>query len=142
MVETTVSLQVYESAVKGRQMFRNALQHTRDENRALREVLIAVRSKGICAGAAFVRSNDDGADRCRDVLDMIDRTLSLHTEQVEQDMSTAAELAEHIAHYPKVRLCQRLDGNNDYGDYLLSEQERALIVKALRKLAGENHNEP
>ena len=26
---------------------------------------------------------------------------------------TAAELAEHIAHYPKVRLCQRLDGNND-----------------------------
>ena len=49
---------------------------------------------------------------------------------------TAAELAEHIAHYPKVRLCQRLDGNNDWNDYLLSEKDRVLIVKALRKLAG------
>lgn len=75
MTETTVSLQVYESAVKGRQMFRSAFRRQREENRRLREALETVRSKGICAGAAFVRQHDDGADRCREVLDIIDAAL-------------------------------------------------------------------
>lgn len=43
----------------------------------LREALIAVRAKGICAGAAFVRYNPDGGDRIIEVLDIIDAALAL-----------------------------------------------------------------
>lgn len=74
--ETHVSLSVYESAVKGRQVFRAAFRREREQNKKMRETLIAVRSSGICAGAAFMRGNDDGADRCADVLNMIDAALS------------------------------------------------------------------
>lgn len=42
------------------------------------------------------------------------------------------ELAEHIAGYPRVRLCQQLDGSLDNQDWLLSERDRYLIVQALR----------
>lgn len=72
----TVSIKVYESAVQGRQMFRSAYRRERENARKLRETLIEVRSKGIIAGAAFVRRNDDGADRCAEVLNMIDATLA------------------------------------------------------------------
>jgi hypothetical protein len=74
--ETTVPLRVYESAVHGRQMFRAAYRRERDAARKLRETLIAVRSKGIVAGAAFMHRNDDGADRCVEVLNLIDNVLA------------------------------------------------------------------
>jgi hypothetical protein len=70
-----VSLKIYESAVKGRQMFRAAYRREREDNRQLRDALIAVRSKGIIAGAAFVRGNEDRDARCLEVLDIIDTAL-------------------------------------------------------------------
>lgn len=73
---TTVPLKVYESAVHGRQMFRVAYRRERDAARRMREALIAVRSKGICAGAAFVRGNDDRDERVLEVLDIIDSALA------------------------------------------------------------------
>lgn len=39
------------------------------------KALIEVREKAIVAGAAFVRRNKDGADRCSEVLDIIDSAL-------------------------------------------------------------------
>lgn len=86
MSETSVNLQVYESAVKGQQSFRAAFRRERDDNRRLREALIEVRS-GICAGAAFVRRNEDGADRCLEVLKIIDDALATLTASVRSDES-------------------------------------------------------
>ena len=71
-----IDIKVYESAVQGRQIFRSAYSREREKVRRLRETLIAVRSDGIVAGAAFMRRNDDGADRCADVLNRIDAVLS------------------------------------------------------------------
>ena len=68
--------EVYKSAVRGRQDFRSALRHEREINQKLRDALIAVRSKGIIAGAAFVRQNVDGEEKCIDVLDIIDDALA------------------------------------------------------------------
>jgi hypothetical protein len=70
-----VSNLVYESAVQGRREFRAALRREREKNRILREALLAVRSKGICAGAGFVRGNDDREERVLEVLNMIDAAL-------------------------------------------------------------------
>jgi hypothetical protein len=52
----------------------------------------------------------------------------------------AGALAEHIAHYPRVRLCECLDGSLHHADWLLHERDRYLIVKALRALAGTGDN--
>lgn len=67
---------VYKSAVQGRRDFRSALRHEREINRKLRDALVAVRSKGIIAGAAFVRQNVDGEEKCIEVLDIIDDALA------------------------------------------------------------------
>ena len=66
---------VYESAVRGRQAFRAAYRREMAENKKLRAALIAVRSKAIPAGAAFVSRNEDGAARCLEVLDIIDSAI-------------------------------------------------------------------
>lgn len=45
---------------------------------------------------------------------------------------SALALAERVAHYAKVRLCDRVDGSPGYNDWLLSERDRYLICRALR----------
>jgi hypothetical protein len=50
---------IYESAVRGRQLFREAYRLVRDENRRLREALKAVRVKAIPAGAAVALRRED-----------------------------------------------------------------------------------
>ena len=45
----------------------------------LEAALRKVRKLAIPAGAAFVRGNPDGADRCREVLDIIDAALKPST---------------------------------------------------------------
>ncbi len=47
----------------------------------------------------------------------------------------AKELAEIIAHYARVRLCVDVDFRCRSDDYILSEQDRVLIVRALREMA-------
>lgn len=44
----------------------------------------------------------------------------------------AAELADRIAGFPRVRLCHEVDGTSDFRDFLLHERDRHLIVQALR----------
>ena len=53
-------------------------------------------------------------------------------------------LAEKIAGFPRVRLCQNVDGSPRFDDYLLSEPDRFLIVRALRQYRadGEADVEP
>lgn len=51
----------------------------------------------------------------------------------------AQELSERIAHFPRVRLCQNVQGECQGGDYLLSEANRFLICKALRELGRVTH---
>jgi len=53
------------------------------------------------------------------------------TAALQQEIGEAGALAERIAHYPRVRLCECLDGSPHYADELLSEQDRFLIVRAL-----------
>lgn len=95
-----VAISVYESAVRGRQMFRAAYRREREDNQRLRAALLDVRSKGICAGAAFVRRNDDGEDRCIEVLNIIDAALD-HQSPPPPPRGRAMSLDEALA----VRQC-------------------------------------
>lgn len=67
---------VYESAVHGRRTFREAFRLERAKVKKAREALLAVRSKGIVAGAAFALEKTDREDRCNEVFDLIDATLA------------------------------------------------------------------
>jgi hypothetical protein len=56
--------------------------------------------------------------------------------RVDGSHLTAAELAERIAGFPRVRLCQTVDGSSHFADWLLHERDRYLIVQALRSYKG------
>ncbi len=83
MTIDTVSIQVYESAVKTRQMFRNAFRREREITKQLRQTLIEVRSKAICAGAAFVHGNEDREERCIEVLNLIDEAIDFNPDSTK-----------------------------------------------------------
>jgi len=66
---------LYEAAVKGRRDFRSAYRRELEKVRKLRVALDLIRSKGICAGAAFALRKEDGQQRCIEVLNIIDTAL-------------------------------------------------------------------
>ena len=68
---------IYLSAVRGWQQFREAYRRERTENQRLREALVTVRVKAIPAGAAVGLRREGWEDRCREVLDIIDDALRL-----------------------------------------------------------------
>lgn len=50
---------------------------------------------------------------------------------------SAVDLAERIAHFAKIRLCENPDGLPAFNDYLLAECDRYLICHALRQLGSD-----
>lgn len=66
---------IYLSAVRGRQQFREAYRRELAKNRALRAALVAVRVKALPAGAAVGLRREGWQDRCNEVLDIIDGAL-------------------------------------------------------------------
>jgi hypothetical protein len=71
----TIDLKLYETAVRGRQQFRESYRREREENRRLRAALETVRIKAIPAGAAVILRTEDWKERCIEVLDIIDDAL-------------------------------------------------------------------
>jgi hypothetical protein len=64
-----------------RDEYHETNKRLRAQRGRLLAALQAVRSKGIIAGAAFVRRNDDGPARCTEVLDIIDAAIAAVEEK-------------------------------------------------------------
>ena len=53
---------------------------------------------------------------------------------VDGKAPSATALADLISGFPRVRLCRDITGHENWGDWIIAEQDRFLICKALREL--------
>lgn len=82
----------------------------------LKAALLTVRSKAICAGAAFVRGNKDRDERCHEVLNVIDDAL--------------AGPDEAATHIPQAVYQSAVKGRQDFREAYREQRARAKTLEA------------